>query len=174
MTTLDTSSSPLTVPRAVPTGAGLTAIAVAIYQVATPGTPQASYDCAADWLREALFAGYLLLAVATVLLAHRAGLAPRAAALLVSLGYGAIAVGVAVGMALQDDPDWFMVLGGPGNLLAIAGFVTWAVWGRRRKVLPWSAALLCGVGGSVAILFSELGTSVLVGAFFLWLAFRGD
>jgi hypothetical protein len=74
-------------------------------------------------------------------------------------------------MLLRDDPDWFFVLGGPGNLLAAAGFVTWAIWSRRRRVLPLFAALLCGVGGVVAVLFSELGTSVLIGAFFLWLAF---
>ena len=171
MTTL-TSPRTTTLPRAVPVGAGLTAIALAVYQVATPGSPEASFDSAGDWLREGLFAAYLVLATATTLLAHRQGLAPRAAAVLVGLGYGAIAVGVAAGMALRDDPDWFMVLGGPGNLLAAAGFVTWAVWGRRHRVLPVFAVALCGVGGVVAVLFAELGTSVLVGAFFLWLAFR--
>lgn len=101
------------------------------------------------------------------MVSHRAGR-------LIGTGYGAIIVGVAAGMALREDPDWFFVLGGPGNLLAIGGFLTWAVWGRRRRVLPLFAALLCGVGGTVAVLFSEFGTSVLIGAFFLWLAFRDD
>jgi hypothetical protein len=152
--------------------AGLTAIAIAIYQVGTPGSPSASFDSALDWLREGLFTAYVVSAIGAAVLATRAGLAPRVAGLLVGIGYGAIAIGVVAGMVLRDDPDWFMVLGGPGNLLAAAGFVTWAVWSWRRRVLPLFASILCGVGGLVAVLLAELGTSVLIGAFFLWLAFR--
>jgi hypothetical protein len=177
MTTLARSASRDTTPRPAmpvmaPAATGLLAIALAVYQVATPGNPTADYDSALDWLREGLFTTYLVAAITAVIVAARAGLAPRAAAVLVGVGYGAISVGVVVGMVLRDDPEWFMLLGGPGNLLAAAGFVTWAVWGRRRQVLPLFAALLCGVGGVVAVLFSELGTSVLIGAFFCWLAFR--
>jgi hypothetical protein len=174
MTTLTSTPATTSLARPVPVAAGVTAIGLAIYQVATPGSPAAEYGSVLDWVRELLFLGYLVGAVATVLASRRAGLCSRAASRLIGVGYGAIAAGVAAGMALREDPDWFFVLGGPGNLLAIGGFVTWAVWGQRRRVLPLFAALLCGVGGTVAVLFAEFGTSVLIGAFFLWLAFRDD
>jgi hypothetical protein len=79
-------------------------------------------------------------------------------------------VGVVSGLVLREDPDWFFLIGGPGNLLAGIGFVTLAVTGWRRDVLPAWASLLCAVGGLVAVLLSEFGTSVLIGAFWLYVA----
>lgn len=173
MTTLDTPrQGRRTGLRLLPLVAGLSAVGLAIYQVATPGPPGADYDSVLDWVRECLFLVYVLVSMAAVRTAAVAGLAPRAAAWLVGIGYGAIALGVSIGMALRDDPDWFMLLGGPGNLLAAAGFITWAVWGHRRRVLPLFAAVLCGVGGLVAVFLAELGTSVLIAAFWFYVASR--
>lgn len=152
--------------------AGLAAIGTAVYQVATPGPPQATFETLGDWLRELLFVGYLAASVGAVVLARRHRLAPAASAWLVGLGYGAILGGVLYAAVTRDDPDWFFVLAGPGNLAAIVGFVLWAVWGAKERVLPTRAALLCGVGGTVAVLLAELGTPVLVGSFFLYLATR--
>jgi hypothetical protein len=149
--------------------AGAAALMMAVYQVASPGTPEATFDSALDWARELIFLGYLCSAVVATVLAARRGTAPRSAARLITFGYGAVAVGVAAGMAMREDPDWFMLLGGPGNLLAMAGFVTWAVWGHRTRVLPPAVALLCGVGGVVAVLGAELGTSVLISGFWFYL-----
>jgi len=152
--------------------AGLAAVGTAVYQVATPGPPQASFETLADWLRELLFATYLAASVGAVVLARRHRLAPTPTAWLVGLGYGAILGGVLYAAVTRDDPDWFFLLAGPGNLAAIVGFVLWALRGRRERVLPLWAALLCGVGGTVAVLLAELGTPVLVGSFFLYLATR--
>lgn len=157
---------------ALAVSAGVAAVALAVYQVATPGSPQPTFETFTDWLREALFVAYLAASVGAVLGARRRALAPPAAAWSIGLGYGAVLVGVLYGMVTQDDPDWFFLLAGPGNLLAIAGFVVWAVWGYRTKVLPPWAALLCGVGGLVAVLLAELGTSVLVAGFWFFLAAR--
>jgi hypothetical protein len=157
-------------PAAVPAVAGATAAAMAIYQVARPGSEAATFDSVLDWLREGLFLTYLLGSILTMVFATRTGLATRAPALLVSAGYGLIAIGVLVGMALQKDPDWFFVLAGPGLLASTTGFVWFAVSGFRRRVLPGWAALLAGVGGATAIAMSELGTSILIGAFWLWVA----
>jgi len=156
--------------RLLPAVAGAAALLMAIYQVATPGSPEASYDSVLDWGRELVFLTYLVTSVLAAVQAYRQGVAPRATAVLLAVGYGAIAVGVTAGMVLREDPEWFMVLGGPGNLLGMAAFVTWAVWGRRRRVLPTAVALLCGVGGVVAVLGSELGTSVLIAGFWFYLA----
>jgi len=48
-------------------------VAPAIYQVATPGTPSATFDSPSDWLREALFLSYLLASIGSVRDAARRG-----------------------------------------------------------------------------------------------------
>ena len=105
-----------------------------------------------------------------VLASWRAGVAPRLAASCISIGYGLLGMGVLAGLLLQEDPDWFFLLGGPGNLLGLISFGVFAVVGWRRSALPLWAAVLCGVGGLVAIVLAEFGTSVLIGSFWLYMA----
>ena len=156
---------------AAATIAGLAGIAMALYQVATPGPPGSDFDSWDDFvLRDGLLLVYLLASIAAVTGAWRAGLATRISAQLVGVGYGLISVGVVASLALRDDPDWFFALGGPGILLSAAGFVVLAVSGVRRSRLPVWAALLAGVGGLVAIVMAELGTTVLVASFWLYVA----
>ena len=152
--------------------AGVGAVALAIYQVATPGTPNGTFSSASDFPREALTLVYLAGGIGGVIVAFRAGLAPQRVAVLISIGYGLIFIGVAVGLALREDPDWFMVLGGPGQLMSMAGFIAWAVWGKRHDVMSWQMALLCGIGGTVAFLGSEVGLSVLIAGFWFAIASR--
>lgn len=170
--TLSPDRSPTTLAPVTAAVAGLAAVATAVYQVATPGPPQATFETLTDWLREVLFTTYLAASIGTVVLARRHRLLPGATMWLVGLGYGAILGGVLYAVVTRDDPDWFFLLAGPGNLAAIVGFVVWSVWGRRTGVLPIWASVLCGVGGTVAVLLAELGTSVLVGSFLLYLASR--
>ncbi len=156
---------------AAATIAGLAGIGMAIYQVATPGPPGSDFDSWDDFvLRDGLLLVYLLASIAAVTGARRAGLATRVSARLVAVGYGLISVGVAASLALREDPEWFFALGGPGILLSAAGFIVLAVSGVRRSRLPVWAALLAGVGGLVAIVMSELGTTVLVASFWLYVA----
>lgn len=150
--------------------AGLTAIGLAAYQVLTPGAPGATFGSLEDWLRDLGFLAYLLASIAAIHLARAAGRAQAATAWLVGVGYGLVAIGAAAGLALQDDPDWFFLLAGPGLLLSTAGFVVWTVVAIRRRLLPVWAALWCCLGGLVAIVGSEAGTSVLIGTFWLWYA----
>jgi hypothetical protein len=168
------SAATLRAPARRPLAAatGLTAIGLAVYHLVTPGSPQATFGSFSDWLRDLLFLGYLVLSVAAISAAHRTRVAPRAAFLLVTAGYGLIALGVAAGLVLQEDPSWFFVLGGPGILLSVAGFLTWAVLGARRRMLPVWGAVWCAVGGMFAILGAEAGLSAVVGSFWLWLSVR--
>jgi hypothetical protein len=159
------SSMPL-----APAGAGITALLMAVYQVATPSGPAATYDTLLDWSREVLFLSFLVLSILATIRAARRATAPRATAVLVAVGYGAVAAGVTAGMVMREDPEWFFLLGGPGNLLAMAGFVTWAVWAWRRKTFPALVAVLCGLGGVVAVLGSEFGSSVLIAGFWFYVA----
>jgi hypothetical protein len=153
--------------------AGLVAMAGAVYQVVTPGSPQFSLSSASDWVRELSFLAYLVSTCIAVVAARRVGLVTRVPGILVPLGYGLIALGVLAGLVLREDPEWFFLVGGPGNLLAAIGFVWWAIAGWRSGVLPGWASLLVGVGGFFAVLFSEFGTGLLIGSFWVWLAVGG-
>ena len=156
-----------------PAVAGLAAIAMAIYQVTTPGAPGGGeIDGASDWLREVLMLTYLVGSIAACALVELTGMISRPPAWMIQAGYALIAVGVAAGMVLRDDPDWFFLLGGPGLLLSTIGFIYFGVSAFRRRTLPLWAAVLAGVGGAVAIIMAEFGTSVLIGAFWLYVASR--
>lgn len=152
--------------------AGLAALGMTAQQLLTPGPPQATFGSLSDWLRDLAFLAYLGLSVAAMASARQRGLAPRAAVALVATGYGLIFIGVIAGLILQEDPSWFFVLGGPGILLSLAGFITWAVVSGRSRTLPPWAAVWCGLGGLLAILGAEVGLSAVIGLFWLWLALR--
>jgi hypothetical protein len=153
--------------------AGLMAMGGAVYQVVTPGSPQFSLSSASDWVRELSFLAYLVSTCVAVVAARRVGLVTRGPGILVPLGYGLIALGVLAGLVLREDPEWFFLVGGPGNLLAAIGFVWWAIAGWRSGTLPGWASLLLGVGGFFAVLFGEFGTGLLIGSFWVWLAVTG-
>ncbi len=147
---------------------GGAAVVMAIYQVATPGAPTATYESWSDFLREFLMLAYLTGSIAAMWAAWRTGLASRSAFLLVTVGYALITVGVAIGLLLREDLEWFFVLAAPGLLLSGMGFLVFAVTAWRASALPRWAALLAGVGGFFAIVLAELGTTVLIGSFWLY------
>lgn len=168
-----TATSPAATSRDLPLSvlaatAGLAALATAAYHLLTPGSPQATFGSVSDWTRDLLFLTYLLAAVGTALVGRARSLVPTAAAALVGAGYGLVAAGVAAGLVLQDDPDWFFLLAGPGLVASFAGFVVWAVVGVRRRVLPVWAAVWLVVGGLFAVVGGEAGLSAIIGSFWIW------
>jgi hypothetical protein len=168
METAEARPRPTSLQTAAPIGAGLAAITMALTLVLTPGPPTADYETASGLAHEALTLLYLILSIAAALVSRRLGDLPGRGPLLVAAGYGLLVVGVGAGLALREDPEWFAVLGLPGNLLASVGFVVAALAGWRSKSIPGWAALLLGVGGFVAVLAAELGTPVLIGCYWLW------
>lgn len=152
--------------------AGASAIALAVLMV-TVGLPGGyRLETASDWMRELGFLTYLAASVLSVVAVRQRLQIPKVPALLIEIGYGLLVVGVGAGLILGDDPEWFFVLGGPGNLMAGIGFVWWAIWAATRRVLPVWLAVLGGVGGFVAVLGAEFGTGVLIGSFWLVMAAR--
>lgn len=149
---------------------GVLAIAGAIYQVSTDGPPEFALDTWGDWFRELGFLSYLLASVVAVTGARRMGLLTSTPSWLIRIGYSLVAAGVLAGVVMGEDPDWFFVVGGPGNLLAIIGFIWWGIVAIRGRRMPLWACLLCGFGGTTAVLFGEFGTGVLIGSFWLWVA----
>lgn len=150
----------------------LASIVGAIYQLSTSSGPGATYESASDYVREIAFLTYLVGTIVAIRAARSVGIITRNPSWLIVIGYGLITVGVTIGLALRDDPDWFFLLGGPGNLLAAIGFVAWGVIAGRTKVFPWWLAGLCIVGSLVAVLFAEFGTGLVIAAFWLVIAAR--
>lgn len=154
---------------------GILAIVNAIVVVGVAPPPENTeelYERAGDYVRDALFLMFLIGTIAAVEVALRRAVAPRVAGRLIQIGYSLITIGVAIGLALRDDPDWFFLLAGPGILASIIGFVWWATNACRGHHFPvWLAALL-GVGGLTAIFGAEAGTTVLIGSFWIGLSLR--
>ncbi|MBW3579338.1 MAG: hypothetical protein KY462_16700 [Actinobacteria bacterium] len=124
-------------------------------------------------IQRRLLAANLIFLVATivaVVAASRASLSNRTGAGLIATGYSLIAVGVAIGLIVREELDWFFVLAGPGLLLSAVGSIVFAVGIWRRSSLPRWAAVLAGVGGLVAIILTEFGSGVLIGSFWLFVA----
>ncbi len=175
-TNIITTTAPTTLAlretgRRLALAVGLLSIAMAIFQVAVPGAPDgASYDTFADYTREFLFLGFLLGTIGAVEIARRDRLAPERRSLLITAGYGLIAIGVIIGLIVREELDWFFVLAGPGLLLSAVGYILWAIWAHKSRTMPTWAATLLAIGGITAIIMSELGTSVLIGSFWLYLA----
>ncbi|MBW3621701.1 MAG: hypothetical protein KY461_15770, partial [Actinobacteria bacterium] len=120
-----TDPSRLRIPAAV---AGVCAIGLAIYHVATPGlTGGAVYVSFADYFREVGFLLFLVATIAAVVGMPAAGITNRLGTRLVAGGYFLIAAGVAIGLAVRQELDWFFVLAGPGLLLSTVGFIVLAV-----------------------------------------------
>lgn len=110
-------------------------------------------------MREIGFLTFLLTTAVVTEIARRRRLAPARAGMLVPIASILIAIGVAAGLVVREELDWFFVVAGPGLVLSAIGYVTWAVWAGRAQLFPVWAAVLLGVGGLTAIVMSECSGS---------------
>lgn len=148
--------------------AGLGWLVIGVVQATNP-TFDGVLNSPIDYVNDGTFAVTLICTAAAVIGVHLAGIAPRPAALLVATGYLLVAVGVIPALVLGYSPDWFVVVGLPGNLLAIIGMVWLGVAIIRRRPLPIWAGVLAILAGLFAVVMSELGTSVIAAAFWLYI-----
>lgn len=148
---------------------GVLALVMAIYLVAG-GEGSDELTSLASRASFALFGAYLTASIVGAFVAVRAGLAPPVVSWLVGAGYALVLAAVVALNVLAREPAWFMFMAGPGQVLAMIGFGTWAVWGRRNRIFNLGVALLGAVGGVTAIIGSEAGLSVLIAGFWFALA----
>ncbi len=115
----------------------------------------------ADYANDASFLAAMLFSVATVVGLGRHLNASLPAVLLASVGQILVSIGVGVGLVTGVDPDWFVFLGLPGNLIAWVGYAWLGVWAWRRRAMPrWVAALLI-VSVPVTLVLADLGGSAV-------------
>lgn len=148
------------------------AIGLAVYHALSTSRPAADYETFGGNVREVAFFVYLVGSIVALSSARHAKVVVVRAARMTSIGYALVAFGVAAGFVLRDDPEWFVVVGIPGNLLAIIGWIFLGITSSRQRLLPRWAAILGAVGGVFAVLFAEFGSGVLIGSFWLYLAYR--
>ena len=142
-------------------------LGLAIYSAISTAPPSADYATFWGNVREIAFMIYLVTAALGARALGRTGLFSSWGTRLVCAGYLVVALGVAAGFVLREDPDWFFVFGVPGNLLAIIGWAAVGFTGVRGRDLPLWTAVLAGLGGVFAVVFADFGTGALVGL--LWL-----
>lgn len=148
------------------------AIGLAVYGALSTAPPTADYETLSGNAREVAFLIYTVGSIGAIAATQRAGVASTWSARLIGAGYALVAFGVAAGLVLREDPDWFLVVGIPGNLLAMVGWVMFGVTAARTQRLPRWAATLAAIGGVIAVLFADFGSGVLIGCFWLSLARR--
>jgi hypothetical protein len=139
---------------------------------ATQPTFDGDYDSAIAYVNDLVAIAALVLTVPGLLALRHAQGAPRGAVECAAIGQGLIAVGIAAGVALGEDPSWFMALGGPGLLLwlvatARLGLHTW-----RVRLFPRWTALALALTVPVGMILGELGGSILPGILWIYLGSR--
>ena len=108
----------------------------------------------------------MLFTIATLIGLRQHRDAGRGAVAVGTIGLALVSAGVSVALLTGTDPEWFVLLRLPGNLLAWAGHVWLGVWAWRRRALPrWTAAVLFVVV-PVTLLLADLGGGILAGI--LW------
>ena len=127
---------------------------------------EGDFNTPADYANDASFLAAMLFSVATVVGLRRHFKATRPAVVLAALGQILVSVGVGYALVTGADPDWFVYLGLPGNLLAWVGFIWLGVWAWRSRALPRWVAVLMFVSVPVTLVLADLGGGALTGA--LW------
>jgi hypothetical protein len=120
-----------------------------------------------DYVNDGSFFAGLVLSLAGLWGLRRWG-APIGAVVTAAVGQVLVAFGVLVALVTGVSPDWFVVVGLPGNLIAWVGFIWLAVWAWRRRATPRWVALLMALSVPVGVGVAEQGGSIVTAV--LWCA----
>lgn len=151
--------------------AGLSGLVLAAIQL-TSGPFEGHYVRTVEYFNDFALIGLLAFAIGGEIgLRHSQGSAPWAMRTAIT-GQCLLIVGISIGIALAEDPDWFIAFGIPGQLLWLTGTIGLGVQTWKARVYPrWTAA---GIALSVpfGIIGAEIGLTAVVGVTWLFLGFR--
>src|SRR5262249_40033282 len=112
------------------------------------------------------FLGALVLSIGGLWGLRKAYAAPLVAVVLASVGQAAVAAGVLSGLITGVSPDWWPLVGMPGNLMACVGMIWLGVWAwRARAVSRWVVPMFV-LTLPVGVGLAEFGGSIITAA--LW------
>jgi hypothetical protein len=154
---------------------GLCWILLAVFGLATSARPDGErlvLDGAADYAAFGSFAAALALTVAALAalhLHHRGvdGRLGRAGTIVACAGAAAQFVVIATIVATGEEPSWFGVAAPVAIFTWFAGSVLLGIAIRRAAVVPRWVGTVLPIVTAFAIVGSEAGTSVLIGAFLI-------
>lgn len=151
--------------------AGLSGLLLAVIQL-TSGPFEGHYVRTVEYFNDFALIGLLGFAAGGEIAVRRTqGGSPWAIRTAI-VGQCLLVFGISVGIALAEDPDWFFVIGAPGQLLWLTGTVGLGVQIWKARVFPrWTAV---GVALTVpfGIIGAEFGLTAVVGATWLFLGLR--
>lgn len=165
------SSPPLRPVALAAAAGGACWLAFGAQAAGSPNTERAKVDLSGvgDYLGWGLFALCLALSVAGVLalhLHHRGadGRLGRAGALVAMAGAGGQCVVISTIVVTGEEPTWFNAAAPAAIFTWLIGSIVLAVAIRRARILPVWVAVALPVATLFAIIGSDYGTSVLIGA----------
>jgi hypothetical protein len=141
--------------------AAVAALVNTVIQITNP-TFDAEFTNAVDWANE--ISGTLMIAAALVAMwgMIQEGIAPRVGGLVFILGWSLLLLGFLPGFVLGHSPDWFVILGLPGNMLALIGMTMCAVYSWRSRTLPRVIAALLPLSVLIGVGVAEFGGSIVL------------
>jgi hypothetical protein len=140
--------------------ATVSALVLTVIQVTNP-TFDSEFTNAVDWANEI---GATLMVAAAVLAMWgmiNQRIAPRAGGLIFIAGWVLLLIGLLPGFVLGYSPDWFVVVGLPGNLLALIGMTMVAVHAWRHRTLPRVIAVLLPLSILIGVGAAEFGGTIV-------------
>jgi hypothetical protein len=141
--------------------AAAAALVNTVIQVTNP-TFDSEFTTAVDWANE--ISATLMVAAALVAMwgLITEGIAPRVGGRIFMVGWGLLLIGLLPGFALGHSPEWFVVVGLPGNLLALVGMTMCAVYSWQHRTLPRPIAVLLPLSVLVGVGVAEWGGSIVI------------
>ena len=155
--------------------AGLCWIAMAVGALTSPAREDGTRTVlieTSDYVGYGIFAAALALTVLALLGLHRLhsgadGALGRAGSRVAMLGCGGQAVVIGTIVVTGEEPSWFGVAAPVAILTWFLGSVAFGIAVRRAGVLPRWAGVVLPIVTLFAIVGSEAGTSLLIGAFLI-------
>lgn len=149
---------------------GLAFVGLAVSNLANPPF-DGTFDSTPEYVHEALGLTTALMIAGLFALRRLQG-APRGAVGMAAAGHLLIVLGIAIGLALGEDPEWFFAVAGPGLLLWLIGTVRLGVHTWRAGVLPRWTAVALALTIPVGMMLGEIGGSVVPGVLWVYLGLR--
>lgn len=131
-----------------------------VIQLTNP-TFDSEFTTTVDWVNEVTFTLFIAASMVAMWGMVREQIASRVGGMVFIAGQGLLLAGMLPGFALGYSPDWFVVVGLPGNLLALIGMTLIAVYSWRRRTLPRVIAALLPLSVLIGIGAAEFGGGVV-------------